>query len=415
MISVTLYEYGEFVKIPTNYVAGLKAYLKKVWQERPQYSEEKQNDQRFIQFVDNNIRARNYTGFIQFEDLNINLYPKVCKSNTTKGNILNHVLHWLSFSERIKFPFHKNVIGLQDSDDWLEVLISIFGKITNEVLASSPYQSYQEVTEETNYLKGRLAINQYISTNIITGKWSSFHCTYDPFIFDNLFNRIVKSVAKCLVSKTNNADTKNNLNQILFILEEVSDDYFQSFDCDKVNLNPLFQELLNVLDFCRMFLNMQSISETSSIRSNFCLLLPMEVIFEDYIFALIKKHLPHEMPLAQRGKFLAKNKIGKDVFKMKPDILLTQRKTVIDTKYKIRNRSLDNKKGISEADLYQMIVYISQHHYKDGILIYPSDGSEAKDEFELKNSSFTVSALDFPIFDKESLLIVEDLNPLLCN
>ncbi|MFC3809762.1 McrC family protein [Lacihabitans lacunae] len=410
MIATNLFEYGEFFEIPFDKVDGLKAYLQTVWESRPQYSEENQNAQRFIQFDGNKIRARNYSGFIQYEDLHFNIYPKVCKSNKKEGNILNHVLHWLSHSERIRFPIVSNEIGLQNTDDWFEALIAIFAKVTNDVLESNPYQSYQEVIEETQYLRGRLAINEYISQNLVKGNWTSFRCTHEPFIFDNLFNRIVKSVTKSLASKTKRPETYVILDEILFLLDEVTDYFYNAEDCDKVKLNPLYQELAKVLDLCKMFLEMQTISETNAQNSNFCLMLPMETIFEDYVFALIKKHLPRERPLGQKGNFLAITDKETHTFLMKPDILLQKSKIVVDTKYKLRDRALNNKKGISELDLYQMITYCTYHQYDKAILIYPSDGPESIDEFSINNSSIKVTAIDFYIFDNNNLKVINEIS-----
>ena len=392
---IDLFEFDEYKKLSnTELVLGLKSYLEEVWESRKRYgtilneddeidevSEEeeavwKRNKQRFLSFDGAFIRARNYVGVIQYKGVRINIYPKIC-NGIPQNTILSQVLYWLGYSKRVMFPFSQVPLSHDSFEDWLEAFIFLFAHYSEETLSSQPYQAYQGITEETPFLRGRLAIPQYIQANVITGRQQYFHCTYEPFVYDNQFNHIVKYVTRLLLSVSQNKASIDKLHELLFLLDEVSDIHCQAPDCDLVKLNPLYQDLSVILEMCRLFLSSSSINQNDFSNANFCFLLPMEVIFEDFIFGFIERHYPERNPKSQTKAFLASNDNDKDVFEIKNDIILQNPCLIIDTKYKIRDKT-DNKKGVAQVDMYQMVAYALRRKIHQVLLIYPNaNGKEA--------------------------------------
>jgi 5-methylcytosine-specific restriction enzyme subunit McrC len=168
-------------------------YLTNVWQNRNRYielneevseeaqQEEKIQKQRFFDFtIDGDISARNYVGVVQFEDIRIEVYPKIFsedKTNNVKKWQLN-LLYWLTYCRKIKFPFSFADVSKLIFDDYLELLVYIFANFTEEILSQQPFQAYQKVEEETSFLKGRLSFEDYTKHNLSTGKWQNFYCTH---------------------------------------------------------------------------------------------------------------------------------------------------------------------------------------------------------------------------------------------
>lgn len=419
MQAINLFEFDKYQPLPATDVDGFKSYLSEVWKSRnrfryivdeteQEFSEEEQailgrNKQQFISFDGPHIRARNYVGFIQYEGQRINIYPKICKEKS-HDSILKHLFYWLSYSKRIRLPFSQLPLDKQFIDDWLEAFIYIFANQTEETLNNQPYQAYQEVSEKSSFLRGRLAMNEYIKNNLSRGRYHYLYCTYEPFLFDNQFNRVIKYVTRLLLSVSSSTINQEKLNSILFLLDDVSDEYCQASDCDLVKLNPLYQELSVILEMCRMFLESTSISTNDSLNSNFCLLLPMEVIFEDFIFGFIEKHLPETKPEPQKEAFLTNER----VFKMKTDIVLKNPKMIIDTKYKIRQHNTDSKQGISQADMYQMLAYAFRRGVQNVLLIYPATRGDNAAHFTIsdslgQNPMVSIGAVDVEIFSDASL------------
>ncbi|WP_428655985.1 McrC family protein [Runella sp.] len=434
MQAINLFEFDKYEKLSnTELVPGLKSYLEEVWESRKRYgaivdeddeidevSEEeeavwKRNKQRFLLFDGTFIRARNYVGFIQYEGVRINIYPKICKG-IPQNKILPQVLYWLGYSKRVSFPFAQVPLSYETFDNWLEAFIFLFAHYSEETLSSQPYQAYQEITEETAFLRGRLAISQYIQANVITGRQQFFHCTYEPFVYDNQFNRIVKFVTRLLLSVSQSKANTDKLHELLFLLDEVSDIHCQTPDCDLVKLNPLYQDLSVILEMCRLFLSSSTVNQHDFSNANFCFLLPMEVIFEDFIFGFVEKYFPTRKPKAQAKSYLALNKNKDKVFDIKNDIILEAPCLIIDTKYKIRNVD-GNKKGIAQSDMYQVLAYAIRRNIDQVLLIYPkvNDIETFRDEFTIELSSennhkVCVEAMDVDVNTRDEEAIKKQLN-----
>lgn len=420
---INLFEYQNKVDTLASF-DGLEGFLDEIWNSREKnsfYSEngnDKIESQRFLQFIHktNELKSNKYVGVIHYEGEKINLLPKIFYdgdkdySENEINQIQNHILWWLSYCRKIKFPNYQSSLGSTKSD-FFEVLIYLFSKYTRELLSSSIYQQYEEVNRELSFIKGRLNTNEYINQNLSTGKWHKLNCTYDAFVFDNEFNRIIKYVTTLLFNVTGNQDNKKNLREILFILDEVSDERATAEQCSRISFNPMFGEFETVRDYCQLFLtNCVSFDYKNDLKL-FAFLLPMEYVFEDFIFGFIDKELEEVTAKAQRSDtYLDEDK----TFNLKPDLWLkTEEKSLIaDTKYKIvYSDEKDPKKGISQNDLYQMLAYAVRFEVDEIILFYPNTLKQAQeDNTELtikdalaKDKKISVKAFQLPIINRELL------------
>ena len=420
---INLFEYQNKVDIQDSF-EGLEGFLDEIWNSREKNSfyskngNDKIESQRFLQFIhkSNELKSNKYVGVIHYERNKINLLPKIFfdsekEYQTNEVNqIQNHILWWLSYCRKIKFPNYQASLGSAKSD-FFEVLIYLFSKYTRELLNSSIYQQYEEVNRELSFIKGRLNTNEYINENLSKGKWHKLNCTYDAFVFDNEFNRIIKYVTTLLFNVTSNQDSKKNLREILFILDEVSDERATAEQCFRISFNPMFGEFETVRDYCQLFLtNCISFDYKNDLKL-FAFLLPMEYVFEDFIFGFIDKELEKVTAKAQRSDtYLDEGK----AFNLKPDLWLkTDHKSLIaDTKYKIvYSDEKDPKKGISQNDLYQMLAYAVRFEVDEIILFYPNtikQGQEEETELKIKDSladgkEISIRAFQLPIINRALL------------
>lgn len=283
----------------------------------------------------------------------------------------HHILWWLSYCRKIKFPNYKTSLGDVKSD-FFEVLIYLFAKYTRQLLTSSIYQQYEEVNNELSFIKGRLNTNAYINENIATGRWHKLNCAYDAFVLDNKFNRIIKYVADLLFRNTISSENKKYLREILSILDEVSDVRATAEECASLQFNPMFGDFETVRDYCYLFLSSSVSFSYKNDLKLFAFLLPMEYVFEDFIFGFIEKEVKEVQAKAQvSSKYLDKE----EAFALRPDLLLKvgSRSVIADTKYKIvYSDDKDPKKGISQSDLYQMLAYAVRFKIEEVILFFPN-------------------------------------------
>jgi 5-methylcytosine-specific restriction enzyme subunit McrC len=363
---------------------GLEDFLDVIWNKREKSGYYNNDDidkievQQFLQFLNKTreIKSNKYVGVIHFEGQRINLLPKIFYDTDKEYSALeinaiqNHILWWLSYCRKIKFPNYQTSLGSLKSD-FFEILIYLFSKFTKELLSHSIYQQYEEVESQLSFIKGRLNTNEYIHENITKGNWHKLNCTYDAFVIDNKFNRIIKYVATLLFNATSSSDNKKNLREILFIFDEVSDVRVTAEDCSCIRFNPVFGGFETVRDYCYLFLKNSISIEYKNDLKLFAFLLPMEYVFEDFIFGFIDKEIGEIKAKSQvTSKYLdqAENYI------LRPDLYLEldSKKIIADTKYKIIYQDVnDPKNGISQGDLYQMLAYATRFKINEIKLFYP--------------------------------------------
>ncbi len=420
---INLFEYQNKVDVQDSF-EGLEGFLDEIWngREKNSFYSENRNDkiesQRFLQFIhkSNELKSNKYVGVIHYAGKKINLLPKIFfdpeKEYTTNdiNQIQNHILWWLSYCRKIKFPNYQTSMGSAKSD-FFEVLIYLFSKYTRVLLNTSIYQQYEEVNRELSNIKGRLNTNEYINENLSKGKWHKLNCTYDAFVFDNEFNRIIKYVTTLLFNVSSTQDNKKNLREILFILDEVSDQRATAEQCSTICFNPIFGKFETVRDYCQLFLtNCVSFDYKNDLKL-FAFLLPMEYVFEDFIFGFIEKEIEAVTAKSQKSDTYLDEE---NIFMLKPDLFLkTDYKSLIaDTKYKIvYSDETDPKKGISQNDIYQMLAYAVRFEVDEIILFYPNTIKENQGnstELTIKDTlangrEVSIKAFQLPVLNEKLL------------
>ncbi len=426
---INLFEYQN--KVPYHdSLEGLESFLDDIWNNRELSSyfleseEERIESQRFLQIIHKSkeLKSNKYVGVIHYQGQKINLLPKIFfekereYSTNEVSQIQNHILWWLSYCRKIKFPNYQTSLGNAKSD-FFEVLIYLFSKYTCQLLSSSIYQQYEEVNRELPFIKGSLNSSQYIKENLSKGRWHKLNCNYDAFVFDNEFNRIIKYVTTLLFNATKNQDNKKNLREILFIFDEVTDERATAEQCSRISFNPMFGEYETVRDYCELFLSNCISFDYKNDLKLFAFLLPMEYVFEDFIYGFIEKELDEITAKSQRSDtYLDESKS----FNLKPDLWLkTPTKSLIaDTKYKIvYSDETDPKKGISQSDLYQMLAYAVRFKIDEILLFYPNTVLNYQHEvmtLKIKdaladNREIKINAFQLPIINTDLLTLKLDL------
>jgi 5-methylcytosine-specific restriction enzyme subunit McrC len=374
--TINLFEYENKVKFPGTKaeLAGLVAYLDEIWVNRDfeesQYKKSKSQKQQFLKISrSDKIISQNYVGIIRYGNITINLLPKIFykESYLTEpetcplNEIQKHIFWWLSYTERYKFP--KNILhSSSHEDDLWEVMVYQFAKFTDTLFSNNAYCSYEEIENELNYLRGSINYPAYIRENLQTGRWHKFNCRYDSFEFDNKFNRIVKFTCKLLVNQTKKEDSRKLLKDILFILDEVSDERFTAQDCECIEFNSLFEDFEIVRDYCTFFLSNSILFEYKDELKIFAFLIDMNKLFEEFLKGFMRHELRWDVVKGD-NKF---DTTG--VYKLEPDFHIKKHNVIADAKYK---KPKDAVKPISKDVLYQMMAYSECFEVDTIQLIYP--------------------------------------------
>ena len=167
-------------------------------------------------------------------------------------------------------------------------------------------------------------------------------------------------------------------------------------DCEKVKLNPFYYELNVVLDYCKLFLSNSMVYSYKDEFEVFAFLLPMEKIFEDFVTGFLDENRKDlDIHAQKQDRYLASTK-DSGVFQLIPDIFIQNKanhtnNTIVDTKYKILNINTDSKKGVSQADMYQVISYAIRYEVSDIILLYPTSISNPENSGNVKNAGSSLA------------------------
>jgi 5-methylcytosine-specific restriction enzyme subunit McrC len=400
---ISLFEYGKWESIKNK--IALHQMLKDIWKQRlfvntnSELTEDETDNhyQPFLQFDDNQIRANNFVGFIQNGEEVIEIYPKVFRqhfsnpSENEKMLMLRHIFYWFSYCRKWNFPFNQASLDTIEIDEFPELIINLIANQFLETISKQPLTMYQEVEEALITPRGSINFKRYISGSLSNGNFQNIECDYEPFLFDNKVNRVIKYCSRLLMKQTKFSENLRMLQDVVFILDEVEDLHCSLHDLDKISLNTFFEDYSVLLDSCKLILSQQLYSSNTYDLSQWCLLFPMEYIFEDFLAGFLenKFSLDWKVEYQKSDEYLSNNP---KVFNMQHDIFLTsrhgsKRKVIIDTKYKIRqdNFKEDPKKGVAQADLYQMVSYAFKRGCTDIILVYPnlSDIINTADSFEI--------------------------------
>ena len=91
--------------------------------------------------------------------------------------------------------FHENR-GAIEISEFPELIINLIANQFLEAVSKQPLTMYQQLEEAMTIPKGSINFKRYISNSLIKGNYQKLECDYEPFLFDNKVNRIIKSSRK---------------------------------------------------------------------------------------------------------------------------------------------------------------------------------------------------------------------------
>jgi len=423
---VQLFEYGLKKRIAN--ADDVKQLLRNIWNQKRtslelNYTENiNDNDyQPFLRFDGEYVRANNFVGFIQSNGELIEIYPKVFRQYplTPKMLMLRHIFFWFQYCRKWKFPFTNATLDTVNVDQFPELIIFLIANKMYDTIYQQPLMVYHQVKEALVFPKGTINYGRYIQQQIGKGNFHKIECDHEPFTIDNKVNRIIKYCTRLLIKQTHFPETLKILQDVLFVLDEVEDVPCTPYDLFKIRLNNFYEDYISLLENCKLILDNQLYSNSVSDLSQWCILFPMEYIFEDFVAGFLEKHFSNLWKIEYQKSDLYLSNHPK-VFNLQHDIYLTsklynKRILIIDTKYKIRDFGFkdDKKRGIDQNDLYQIISYAFVRGCNEVFLIYPNvvEKIDQEDIFEIisgfpSKDKITVTAFEIPFWS------INDFNSL---
>jgi len=290
-------------------------------------------------------------------------------------------------------------LGREDCEDIYDLLSSLLLCGTGSLIKRGFLKNYVNRTEEISSIRGRVDVAK---------SWLSFRnakavCNFDDFRANILFNQILKSTFLYLSRQTLQKNIKRDVSKILMYFHEIDTINIHAIKWDSFVFNRNNAHYDTLMYFCQL-VSEDAIANQDKGKKAFRTieerLLPR--LFERFIFAFYKKHLPYSVSFQRHIKWKSDNR---DMLpKMVPDTIISsdEMKLIIDTKFYSKNlqsnRFNDNKTVISNH-LYQIFSYVKNDHSNlknetRGMLLYPQVDVPIKKSYRIDDSNFYVQTVD---------------------
>ncbi len=387
MQSLVIREFGEIHKSDKNQQPCVdKICLKtSAFLELEKLAESDDKNYRFLKFKKSNVlKVQNFVGVISTKDgTQIEILPKISedgnadKSRKTLANMLK-VVHNLPFIQTTKADLQLKNQPLP------ELLIGWFLACVDTIVKQGIRRDYERVAEHEQFLKGQLQTHKQL--NEPPHKQHLFHIEYDVFSPNRAENRLIHLALLQVVKWSKDNGNQKQAKHYLHLFDQVPLSKNYKNDFNKWSNARDMQYYQGVLPWLKLILNQQSPYTLKDKNAGISFLIPMEKLFEQYVAKILAKNLPNGYQLKEQiaSKYLANEPKS---FLLKPDIAIyegEQLKVILDTKWKLINQNQeDNKKGISQSDMYQLFAYGKKYGVKKVVLIYPQHDN-FKEEFAFK-------------------------------
>lgn len=335
-----------------------------------------QGNYRLVLMLKNNLLyTQNYVGIIETRKGTVlEILPKVDFADSveeTKQVFFTMLRVWRGFKSLAQF--NTSSINAVRHFNMLEVFVYLF--LTNLVLLIQRglARDYQSLEDNLSCLRGQILFPQHIRENSVNR--ARFYASYDEFTADRPVNRLIHSTIHKLMGFARQPRNQQMLHQLRICFSDVPQSTRPESDWHQHRVDRSIQHYDAVMQWVGLFLFGHGLTTFAGKHVNQTLLFPMEEVFEDFVAACFRRYQQRFSVRVQGPReYLAKDAQGHCAFAMRPDITLSSNnaKVILDTKWKRINGQEDgSKRGIGQADMYQLFAYGKKYCCKRVALVYP--------------------------------------------
>jgi len=396
--SLIVREHDEITGIDADALADLKAFALE-----NQY-DAAGNHRPVLEWRNGKLKAGKYVGLLQTRaGVALEILPKVDlvagDDAATKRVFLQMLRAWRGV----------NAAQLSDGDiramrrfNMLEIFARLFLENLRHLTRRGLAMHYQAVEENLPRLKGRILFAPHLNANIANR--AKFYVQYDDFNANRPANRLIHSAIDKLSPMLREAANRTLLRQMQICFSEVPVSHNYDDDWRKHKIDRGMRHYRAVMQWVGVFLFGRGLATFAGAHVNRCLLFPMAQLFEDFVAKSFRAHQNHLTVHAQStGKYLATTDDGRNAFQLRPDMRLSEHgrtRFILDTKWKrIRAAGDDPKRGISQADMYQLFAYGKKYRCRTVALVYPKTAQFAQPVEYAFDSDLRLVCLPFDVTD----------------
>lgn len=331
------------------------------------------------------LRAQQVVGVLVAKGVTLEILPKIDGVNEDQA-IRRSLIHMLAVVLDLDISAGSSATFGWQKENLLEILIRLFCEKLFVTLRRGMPRKYIGCEDDLPALRGRLsAVRQF---TVLAASPQRLACRFDELSRNVALNQIMKAAIVRLLAISASVENQRRLTELAFAYEDVANLSIKSLRWDQVFLDRTNVGWSELLRFARLVLEDRFQSTTSGAVEGFSLLFEMNKLFEEFVGRSLKSALRgtdfHVHLQGPQSYALVDQQSGARRFATRPDVVVSRSgrpMLVIDTKWKRLKGAIDDpKRGVGQADVYQMMAYAHVYDCKRLVLLYPHHHELAEGE-----------------------------------
>lgn len=322
------------------------------------------------------LRLDNYVGVLESPcGSRIEILPKHVRGDTdvpTARRVLVQMLcHGLRLPVRDTGPTALQTFNAPVSE-WI---IQQFLQELDVLVRRGLRFDYHPVEEELRFLRGRLQVARQLRQP--AGRQHLFQVEHQVFDANRLENRLIATALDKVARMTREPGNWRLAHELEHQLVEVRRSSNVAGDIRRWSRDRLMSHYGRIRPWCELILGDRNPLSVLGEWTGRSLLFPMEKVFESYVEACLRRHLPPGATLKTQAasEWLCRTPTRR-MFQLKPDFIVEfeGERFVVDAKWKlIDGAGVESNYGMAQADFYQLFAYGQRYLQGHGrmALIYP--------------------------------------------
>ena len=338
------------------------------------------------------IKAGQVVGVLSVPGLTTEILPKIQGED---NDIRSALIRMLAVAYQLPIAVSSEAAMSMQRWDLLEIIIQSFvERLITEVRRGLAHR-YQSLDDDLTLMRGKLNLPRQIRLSLTQA--NRLACTFDELTNDTPLNRVLKATVLMLLSLARSSVNHRKLNELVARLDHVGD----STDplSEAVLLDRTNRTYHEIYHLAQMLLSRNWQNTTHGREDGIALLFAMNDLFEMFIGRCLQTVLgSHTVRLQAQSEYALHDQNHAKYFNLKPDIVIGG-DLVVDTKWKQLEPD-DDKLGVSQGDVYQMLAYGQAYKAKRLVLLYPwherlsASGILRRWWVSGRDTSFDIAAVD---------------------
>lgn len=335
------------------------------------------------------LRAQQVVGVLVAKGMTLEILPKIEGAPGDQA-IRQSLVHMLAVVLDLDISTGPaTTLGWQN-ENLLEILIRLFIAKLFAALRQGMPRKYVGHHDDVTALRGSMDVVRQFT--VLAATPQKLACRFDELSPNIALNQIMKAAIRRLLAISANFENQRRLTELSFAYEEVATVPISSLRWDQVVLDRTNIGWSELFRFAGLLLKDRFQSTTAGAGDGFSLLFEMNTLFEEFVGRTLKSALrgtDFAVQLQGPRRFaLEELRSQTPRFATRPDIVVSRNGRpllVIDTKWKRLKGAIDDaKRGVGQADVYQMMAYAHVYDCNRLMLLYPHHHEAAEQQGMVK-------------------------------